>query len=103
MKTGITLIKEERQRQIKQEGWSAEHDDCHIYSELAEAAVCYAAPSGKIFYRPISRGAPQSWPWSKCYWRPTPQDRIRELVKAGALLAAEIDRLNRKSHRKTKP
>jgi len=28
------------------------------------------------------------------HWKPTPDDRVRELVKAGALIAAEIDRLN---------
>jgi hypothetical protein len=28
-------------------------------------------------------------------WKPSPDDRFRELVKAGALIAAEIDRLLR--------
>jgi hypothetical protein len=37
------------------------------------------------------------WPWSKHWWKPTPNDRVRELVKAGALIAAEIDRLQAKS------
>lgn len=35
------------------------------------------------------------WPWDKSWWKPTPDDRIRELIKAGALIAAEIDRLQR--------
>ena len=33
------------------------------------------------------------WPWNGSYWKPTPDDRIKELTKAGALIAAEIDRL----------
>ena len=33
------------------------------------------------------------WPWNVVWWKPTPDDRIRELAKAGALIAAEIDRL----------
>jgi hypothetical protein len=32
-------------------------------------------------------------PWGESWWKPTPEDRVRELVKAGALIAAEIDRL----------
>lgn len=35
------------------------------------------------------------WPFSQEWWKPTPDDRIRELAKAGALIAAEIDRLQR--------
>lgn len=41
------------------------------------------------------RGAPAGWPWHPKWWKPTPDDRIRELAKAGALIAAEIDRLQR--------
>jgi len=33
------------------------------------------------------------WPWGKEWWKPS--DRRRDLVKAGALIAAEIDRLDR--------
>jgi hypothetical protein len=36
-----------------------------------------------------------AWPWDKGWWKPTPDNRIRELEKAGALIAAEIDRLQR--------
>jgi hypothetical protein len=95
MKTGIELIAEERQRQIQKEGWTSEHDDEHIDGEIAIAAATYAI-------RPIinevmlnDEGIPHLWPWeAKCY-KPTPENRIRELQKAGALIAAEIDRLQR--------
>jgi hypothetical protein len=35
------------------------------------------------------------WPFTEHWWKPTPNNRIRELEKAGALIAAEIDRLLR--------
>ncbi|OJV17788.1 MAG: hypothetical protein BGO30_07535 [Bacteroidetes bacterium 41-46] len=89
MKTGIELIAEERQRQIEAEGWTAEHDkEEHAMGELALAASCYAMIPE---LRP-SELPPSHWPWCGS-WKPTPSDRIRELQKAGALIAAEIDRL----------
>lgn len=92
MPSGAALIGAERQRQVECEGWTPEHDDGHDDSELLRAALCYAMPSG--LRDPIGR-APRSWPWDISDWRPTPDDRVRELVKAGALIAAEIDRLQR--------
>lgn len=103
MKTGIELIADERKRQIKVEGWSAEHDSEHKKDELAMAAVSYAMPKDvreamiMVFTSPIA-DAPPTWPWNVEWWKPTPDNRIKELVKAGALIAAEIDRLQRKSN-----
>ena len=100
MKTGIELIIEERQRQISQEGWTPEHDDEHEYEELATAAACYACPDR---IRGVEPWALRShimrllWPFDLSWFKPTPDDRVRELAKAGALIAAEIDRLNRKT------
>ncbi len=90
MKTGIELIAEERERQIKEEGWTPEHDAKYNYHELARAAACYATPG---YLRVKINGQPCGWPFSKDWWKPSPQDRKRELVKAGALIAAELDRL----------
>lgn len=84
-KTGIELIAEERQRQIKEEGWTLEHDKQWKHEELAEAAACYA--------HPFRSSVNLNWPFDKSWWKSTPQDRIKELQKAGALIAAEIDRL----------
>lgn len=88
-KTGVELIAEERARQIAVEGWTPEHDDAHDQGELAIAASCYCLVPGK---RPL---VPYLWPWHLDWWKPTPLNRTRELVKAGALIAAEIDRLTR--------
>ena len=76
----------ERFRQISDEGWTLEHDDEHNCNELADAAACYALgqPSQII---------EQLWPWSIDWWKPT--DKRRDLVKAGARIVAEIERLDR--------
>lgn len=91
--TGAELIAQERQRQIEVERFDKYHDEDHDSQELAFAAVTYAMPfeetgSGKSKIKRI-----HFWPWEPRWWKPTPNDRIRELVKAGALIAAEIDRL----------
>lgn len=93
--TGTDLIAAERQRQIDAEGYTAEHDASghgHYEDALARAAVCYASPPYHRM-RNSWEDHPFYWPWSPDSWKPTPDDRVRELVKAGALIAAEIDRL----------
>jgi len=90
-KAGADLIAAERQRQIDAEGWTPEHDSEHTGdpAPLVQAAHCYlSSPSFRTEGRP-----PFAWPWDARFWKPTPDDRVRELVKAGALIAAEIDRL----------
>lgn len=98
MKKAIELIAEERERQINVEGWTADHDAKHDNEELAIAAAAYCCASPlRNQYRPdrVSAKAcmPAFWPWHPDWFKPTPDDRIRELVKAGALIVAEIDRL----------
>lgn len=91
MKTGLELITEERMRQIEKEGWTPEHDSQHVDEELARAAATYALPAE---YREFTIGGRVvTWPFEAGWFKPTPEDRIRELAKAGALIAAEIDRL----------
>ena len=80
----------ERLRQVDDEGWSPEHDDQHAVGELAAAAACYCHPEPCM---DDTRGVPFSWPWVRRWWKPT--DRRRDLVKAGALILAEIERLDR--------
>lgn len=91
-KTGIELIAQERERQIKEEGYTALHDKNHVIGELAMAGACYAMPAHSRMYR--ADGNPFLWPMDSTSWKPTPGDRKRELAKAGAFIAAEIDRLN---------
>lgn len=121
--TGSDIIAAERQRQIDAEGYDASHDDAHQHGQIAWAAACYAAPgpiyrqswthrrlnapdrSGRSVSEAPSPWATEvtfrePWPWDYTYFKPSDDDsgiddRIRELAKAGALIAAEIDRLQR--------
>jgi hypothetical protein len=83
----------ERERQMQAEGWTPEHDDTHSCGELAAAAACYAHPA-PWGVRPSSvTEPPQIWPWSREWWKP--KDRRANLVRAAALIVAEIERLDR--------
>lgn len=97
MKTGIDYISAERERQVNEEGFTTENDMRYQDGELISAAVCYAIPEHHRVNSTISpffriRVLP-TWPWDVKWWKPSHGDRIRELSKAGALIAAEIDRL----------
>lgn len=94
MATGSELIAAERRRQMEAEGWTPAHDAEHSIDALALAAISYATPPGTRDRSDSSpHWPPVSWPWADRFWKPTPDNRVRELVKAGALIAAEIDRL----------
>lgn len=77
----------ERQRQISIEGWTPKHDDQHDCHEMAEAAACYAYPEL------ITAVGIHVWPWNPGWWKP--KDRRSNLIRAGALLLAEIERIDR--------
>ena len=79
----------ERRRQVEVKGRSAERDDHYAGSELAVAAGCYA-----IWGETLPRSRPPTlWPFHRDWWKPT--TRRRNLVKAAALLLAEIERIDR--------
>lgn len=95
---GVDLIACERMRQIGNEGWTPSHDDEHDDGEMANAAACYAIVDHQRSLMLNSNNQTiisRIWPFAIKWWKPTPDDRIRELAKAGALIAAEIDRLKR--------
>lgn len=90
---------QERIRQIHDEGFTPEADDAYVFHELALAAACYALPPGRRPYQ----DPPSMWPWNKKWWKGDPamgtakdiENRTRELIKAGALILAELERLHR--------
>lgn len=81
-------VMNERDRQWNEEGWTPKHDDKHDRGELARAAICYADPLNTERETP-----PAKWPWDPSWWKP--KDRRRDLVRAAALILAEIERLDR--------
>lgn len=88
---GKKLIAAERQRQITIEGWTREHDDAHKPQELEQAGE---------YYRALPESRPyMTWPWEHNWFKPTPEDRVRELVKAGALFQAAADSAYRKDYK----
>jgi len=92
----------ERRHQIEAEGWTPEHDDTHTGGEMAIAAAAYVlgvstlsgrVKDGKRFLPWTYRVWPRAWDLK--WWKPT--NRRRNLVKAGAFILAEIERLDRHS------
>lgn len=103
--SGTYLIAEERTRQILVEGWTAEHDDIHTDCQLLDAAICYGGLAGSQMLDKDKGSEAKAallggWPWASEWWKPS-EDPIRNLVKAGALIAAEIDRLQRKAEKES--
>ena len=86
---GADLIREERRRQQEVEGYDAMHDRHHTPQVLCRAAIGYALHEDPS--KLVADAAANLWPWSKEYWKP--KDQLRNLVRAGALIAAAIDRL----------
>jgi hypothetical protein len=100
MRTGIELIAAERKRQVKK-GWTAKHDSGHTDGELSMAASVYAEIASHRTHprRPLPlldavKEASDRWPWNGDELK-AEFDPIENLVKAGAMIAAEIDRLQR--------
>lgn len=89
--SGAALITAERTRQIHDEGWTPEHDHGHDRGQLIDAALSYLRAAINPGH-PAMQTPPQEWPWEPAWWKPADHP-IRNLVKAGALIAAEIDRL----------
>lgn len=92
----------ERIRQIDQEYYSTEHDDEYQQNELLRAAACYTnnvvargwvhdSIFGSEAYR--AEEAPDNWPWDQDFWKP--KNPRADLVRAAALIIAEIERMDR--------
>ena len=115
---GSELIAAERERQIAKERWDAKHDAEHDQGELIAAAMCYATqwpmklkipvaiygdehcgcrefdcPHRSMFPAVIEKWVEDPWPWHDYDDKRMKHNRLRRLVIAGALIAAEIDRL----------
>lgn len=83
--SAISDVIAERLRQQSAKGFTTQQDDTYIGGELAAAAICYIEPMEAESYWPAD--------WHDDSFKPS--DYRRNLVKAGALLIAEIERLDR--------
>lgn len=93
MMDSIELIAEERTRQQEKHRYTEEHDDQHVMGELARAGICYADKAVSEI-----EGSSIDWPhpfWPDGWKVGDEGSSIAYLVKAAALIAAEIDRLLR--------
>lgn len=84
----VLEVARERDRQIKAEGYSLERDDKYLNQQLPAAAASFVAHA---------RGqhvlATSLWPWAPKSWKP--KTERNSLIKAAALLIAEIERRDR--------
>jgi hypothetical protein len=91
--TPIAAIIAERQRQISVEGWTPEHDDEHEGGQMAVASACYILHTVAGINGRCQITVPGMWPWAPEWWKPSTP--MRNLEKAGALIVAEMERLER--------
>ncbi len=114
--SALDEIAAERERQVSVEGWTLEHDDEHNDAAMARAAACYALLADPLRAFPVThkrvwvphpgadelsraqgvyKEVPGFWPWHPDWWKPKGQRA--DLIRAAALLVAEIERIDRAS------
>jgi len=94
----LTDVAAERKRQREVEGWTQEHDDEHDDRTMAAAAAAYVFANDCGVAHTVDGEeylveGRELWPWDLKWWKP--KDRRRNLVRAAALIVAEIERLDR--------
>lgn len=85
----IVEIARERERQIGSEGYTYGHDDSHSTGDLARLAAMYALPETDRVYQRMCEDWGDVPDWHK------PKNRRHDLIRAAALIVAEIERLDR--------
>lgn len=100
----IEEIYNERKRQVLKEEFDTKHDDGHIGGEMSLAAMCYCMAASVAARVPATEKQYQSspaapvWPWNEDWWKP--KNPRRDLIRAAALIVAEIERLDRMVNKK---
>lgn len=100
---GVTAIAQERRGQIEREGYNPDDDLRYRHGELARAADCYVrleamrSLAETVPGTSVDDRVPPEWPWDAEWWKP--KGRRDNLVRAGALIAAELDRMDREEGR----
>lgn len=95
MKTGIELIAEERQEQLSKHNYTVQQDV--IYNSGIEKPLTKAAAALTIEYgNGLAAQTMKPTNWDEEYWNKMMEKPYKErLIIAGALIAAEIDRLQK--------
>jgi len=95
--SGIQIFEREQQRQIEH-GWTPEHDDLHVHGEIAEGANCYVMMNillqKKHTIEEATAIVASLWPFEPEGFKPS-GNYMTNIRKAGGMLAAEYDRLER--------
>lgn len=95
--TALDLAVAELGRIRNVKGFSKDRDDLYTRGELASAAIAYLEPG-------VTHDRSAFWPWPSDTdglgsFKPSPDDRKRELTKGIALALCELDRLIRAERR----
>lgn len=92
----VAEVMVERLRQVAQ-GFDAAHDDAHYRGELAQAAAVYALKVQQDRSDYADELCSTLWPWvDPVPATPgTPAEQRETLIRAAALLVAEIERFDR--------
>lgn len=94
------LVVSERTRQIEVKGYDAVNDKRHEHGELANAGAAYAEyaatsislkSSGVTDPHPTRKLWPKCWPFDKLLFKPSPRVPKNDLVKACALMLAQLE------------
>lgn len=97
----IVDVLNERQRQIEKEGYSTAKDDLYVSNELVRGGAGYVnhvVGRSWTYNKEMpevyqNEEVPEFWPWADNFWKPkSPRE---DLVRAAALLIAEIERIDR--------
>jgi hypothetical protein len=99
---GMAAVILERIRQITVEGYDSANDDNTPLGELAKAAACYcgSARLQLMGAKASELDLPAIWPWEEACWKP--KDPRRDLVRAAALIIAQIDVIDRAEARESR-
>lgn len=84
MNMWLRKIQQEREKQIKKNGYSPEHDDEHIDESIADASAHY-----------ISYTETSLYPWDNKFDTKSKHTREEQLVIGCAMAIAELERLTR--------
>lgn len=92
---GVESIAAERARQIAEEGFDTGNDAGYVKEELIRAAICYLLVRSRLSGVALSLGSTMFqhlWPFGREWWKP--KSKREDLIRAGALIAAELDRMD---------